>query len=133
MFINTFNPINKCTKGRYQILLPINLWKINMIANHKKCIKKQIKPQHRYFLEESLLLKTPLSSIVYSTRNHETITMHSSHKSLLHLFSYRLTLIQTKSGQHLANYQPVFRLPCSRNSWWMEYLFFRNFSLPQLR
>ena len=44
---------------------------------------------------ESILLKKPLYSILYSPRNHEAITMHSSHKSLLHSHKC-LTLIETK-------------------------------------
>ena len=44
----------------------------------------------------SFLLKTPLSSFVYSTKESWNNTMHSSHKILLHFTNY-LTLIQTKS------------------------------------
>ena len=78
-----------------------------MITNQNKQRKKKIKPQHKYFPGEILLLKTPLFSIVYSPRNHETITMQSSHNSLLHSHNC-LTLIWKKS----TNTQPIFNL-CS--------------------
>ena len=48
------------------------------------------------FSRGKIAAQNPLSSIIYSPRNHETITMHSSHKRLMHSHNY-LTLIQTKS------------------------------------
>ena len=104
--------------------------KLNTITNHIKQRKNQIKLQHRYFPQESLLLKTHLSSIVYSPWNHETITMHSSHKSFLH--SQLSHTDPKKIDEHLANFQLLLNLPCLRNKCGMQSLFFRNSSLPKM-
>ena len=73
--------------------------------------KERIKSIHNTYIFpwEILLLKTLLSSIVYSIKESWDNTMHSSHKSLLHSTNC-LTLIRTKS----TNTQPITCLcsPC---------------------
>ena len=68
-----------------------------MIAQSHQ-VKERSKSIHNMdiFPGEILLIKTPLSLLSNEPRNLETITMHSSHKSLLHSDNC-LTLIQTKA------------------------------------
>ena len=75
-------------QSRHVLKLDIESFYKSIVENKHDRQSQQVKKEANQtttwiFSRGKLDAQTPLSSIVYSPRNHETITMHSSHKSLL--------------------------------------------------
>ena len=130
VYTNGFNLITQYTKEIYWIFLQLNVE--NKHDRQSQQVKERNKSNHNIdiFLGKACCSK-PFYLLLYITKeswkNYNALFSQESHA-----LSQLSHIVPDKIDQHLANYQPLYNLPCLCNSWWMKSLFFSNFGLPKL-